>query len=107
MRDAHPMILEALEGYFDNIVAAATNKELVLEDLVDNFTTLTASNAVMAYTIKKLTGENSQFQQQLNSLQKKLPHDDSCGAACRQPAVGRNKNLCCNCNQEVGHKSDY
>ena len=53
MRDAHPMILEALEGYFDNIVAAATNKELVLEDLVDNFTTLTASNAVMAYTIKK------------------------------------------------------
>ena len=44
MIDTQPMIMEALDGYFDNLAAAATNEKLVLEDLVANLATLTTSN---------------------------------------------------------------
>ena len=66
------MGLAALYGYFDNIAAAAMNEKAVLEELVKDLTTITTSNAEMAATTKKLTGENRQFQQQLNIL-KNLP----------------------------------
>ena len=66
------MGLAALYGYFDNIAAAAMNEKAVLEDLVKDLTTITTSNAEMTATTKKLTGENRQFQQQLNIL-KNLP----------------------------------
>ena len=85
------MSLEALSGYFDNLAAAATNEKLVLEDLVANLTTLATSNAEMEDMIKKLTGENWQLQQQLNILQKKLPDNDSHGAAQFQLAARREK----------------
>ena len=58
MRDAQPISLEALDRYFDILVAATTNKKSVLEDLVANFTTLTISNAEMVNTIKKISGKN-------------------------------------------------
>ena len=66
------MGLAALYGYFDNIAAAAMNEKAVLEELVKDLTTITTSNAEMTATTKKLTGENRQFQQQLNIL-KNLP----------------------------------
>ena len=62
------MGLAALYGYFDNIAAAAMNEKAVLEELVKDLTTITTSNADMTATTKKLTGENRQFQQQLNIL---------------------------------------
>ena len=54
----------ALDGYFDNLAAAATNENSVLEELITNLitlttlTTLTTSNAEMSDTTKKLTGDN-------------------------------------------------
>ena len=56
-----PIDLAALDGYFDNLAAVATNEKAVLEELVTNLTTLTNSNAEMAATIKKLKGYNRQF----------------------------------------------
>ena len=53
-----PLCLVALDGYFDNLAAAATNKKVVLEELATNFTTLTTSNTEMEATIKKLAGDN-------------------------------------------------
>ena len=70
-----PMGLAALNGYFDNVVAAATNKKKFLEELVTKITTLTTSNPDMEDTIKKLTVENLQLQQQLTSL-RNLPQEE-------------------------------
>ena len=53
-----PIGLSALDGYFDNIAADATNEESVLDELVTNLITLTTRNAEMAATIKKITGKN-------------------------------------------------
>ena len=53
MIDSQPVSLEALNGYFENLAAVATNKKSVLDDLVSNLTTLTTSNVEMADTIKK------------------------------------------------------
>ena len=40
-----PLIeIEDLNGYFDNLAAAAPNKKWVLEDLVSNIATHTTSN---------------------------------------------------------------
>ena len=96
MRDAQPIILEALGGYFNNLDTAATNKKSVLEDFVANLATLTTSNAEMADTVKNSLEENWQLQQQLNILRKNLMHDDLRAAAQRQLAVGCDKTLCPN-----------
>ena len=53
VRDTQPMILEALNGYFENLASAATNKKLVLGNLVANLITLTTSNVEISDTIKK------------------------------------------------------
>ena len=65
-------------------------------------TTLTTSNAEMAATIKKITGENRQLQQQLNSLKKIL--QDKQGPGRRQAAVGQKYATCTNCKQEFWNK---
>ena len=67
MIDSQPVSLEALNGYFENLAAVATNKKSVLDDLVSNLTTLTTSNVEMADTIKNIW-KNRQLQQQLNSF---------------------------------------
>ena len=105
-RESHTMSLEAINGYFNKLVAAATNKKLVLEDLVVNLTTLTTRNVEMADTIEKLTGENRQLQKQLNSFQKKLPPDELRGATRHQPVVGRDTKLWLKYKQEVWYKPD-
>ena len=69
-----PMGLAALDGYFDNLAPAETNKKALLEELVTNLITLTTSKADMADTIKKIMGEDRQLQQQLNSL-KNMPQE--------------------------------
>ena len=58
-----PMGLAALDGYFDNLAAAATNEKAVLDELVKKLTTLTTRNKEMEATIKKLTGKNRYMQQ--------------------------------------------
>ena len=99
-----PMGLAALDGYFENLTAASTNEKAVLEELVTNINTLTTSNTEMGATIKKLTGENIQLQQKLNSLKKLVQEERSTGR--RQSAVGRKPAICPNCKQEVWHNLD-
>ena len=70
------MNLEALGRYFYNLAASATNKKFSVEDLVANITTLTTTNVEILDMIKNITGKNWQLQQQLNSLKKKLSHND-------------------------------
>ena len=45
--------VKTLEGYFDNLTAAATNKKDVLNQLVLNNTTLTNSNKKLVALVKK------------------------------------------------------
>ena len=47
--------MESLEGYFDNLAAAAVNKKSVLEKLVVNNTKLAATNENLVVVVKKMT----------------------------------------------------
>ena len=51
-------VLEALNGYFDNLYAATTNEKAVLAKLVANNKKLMVANEEIIIVIKKLTGEN-------------------------------------------------
>jgi hypothetical protein len=75
-----PVGLPALEGYFDNLAAAAVNEKAVLETLVTTNATLTASNAELSATVTKLTNDVRHLQQENNSLRRK-------GTAAPPPAV--------------------
>ena len=99
-----PMGLAALNGYFNNIAAAATNEKAILEELATNLTTLTTSNAEMAATINKIRVENRKLQQKLNRS-KTLPQDKY-RPGRRQSAVGNKLATCPNCKQEVWHNLD-
>ena len=44
--------MKSLEGYFDNLAAAAVNKKLVLEKLVTNNTKLAAANENLVAIVK-------------------------------------------------------
>ena len=99
-----PMGLAALNGYFDNVVAAATNKKKFLEELVTKLTTITTINAEISATTKKITEGNRQLQKQLEIL-KNIPQEER-GTGQIQPAVKRKPVTCPNCKQEVWHKLD-
>ena len=71
-----------------------------------SLTPLTTSNTEMADNIKKITGENWQLQQQLNSFQQKLSPEDTHDTGRRQPEVEQDKKLCPNFKQEVCHNLD-
>ena len=47
--------LEALNGYFNNLAASATNKKEMLEKLVANNKKLTVTNKELVIVIKKFT----------------------------------------------------
>ena len=47
------MGMKDLEGYFDNLTAAATNKKLVLDQLVANNAKLAATNKYLVAIVKK------------------------------------------------------
>ena len=49
--------VKTLEGYFDNLAAAATNKKDVLKQLVLNNTTLATSNESLVALVKKQQSE--------------------------------------------------
>ena len=51
--------LKALEGYFDNLAAAATNEKIVLEQLVASNANLDATNEELVAVVKNLTKENN------------------------------------------------
>ena len=92
-----PMVLASLDGYFDNITAAATNEKEFLEELVKNLTNLTTRNIYMDDNNNKLTGDNIHLHQQLKIL-KNMPQEER-GTGRRQPAVGHKPATCPNCKQ--------
>ena len=49
-----PVCLEDLDGYFDNLAAAAKTQQTVLEELVQTISTLGKTNAELVDKIKKL-----------------------------------------------------
>ena len=49
--------MDILDGYLDNLTAAATSKKSVLEQLVDDNKTLVAANAALVATTRKLTSD--------------------------------------------------
>ena len=57
-----------MEGFFDNLAAAATNDKAVLYQLTDNNTKLVNTNWELSVSIKKLTCENRQLQKEINNL---------------------------------------
>ena len=54
--------LNALEGYFKNLVAATTNKKTFLEQLVNNNAKLVATNEELVAVVEKLTNDNKDLQ---------------------------------------------
>ena len=63
--------MKALEGYFDNLDAAATNKKLVIDQLVANNANLTATNKELGEIVKKLSNKNKDLQRETYRLEKK------------------------------------
>ena len=57
-----------MEGIFDNLAAAAINDKAVLAQLTDNNTKLVNTNDQLAATLKRLTNETKQLQQEINTL---------------------------------------
>ena len=52
-----------IEGFFDNLAAAATNDKAVLAQLANNNTKLVNTNEELAASVKRLTNETKQLQQ--------------------------------------------
>ena len=61
-----------MEGFFDNLAAAATNDKAVLAQITDNNTKLVNTNEELAASVKNLTNENRQLQQDINTLQRRV-----------------------------------
>ena len=98
--------MQVMEGYFDNLAAAATNEKHVLEEMVKTMAKLTATNEV-------LTKTNAGLSHQVTVLQNWKPGggnnqaprgaaNPGRGGAPRNGA-GRTKKECPNCKQEVWH----
>ena len=62
--------MKSLEGYFDNLAAAAVNEKSVLEQLVSNSTKLAATNEDLVALVKKLTNEINNLESNTSRLKK-------------------------------------
>ena len=86
--------MKSLEGYFDNLAAAAVNERSVLEKLVGNNTKLAANNESLVAMVKKLTGDIKNLERE-NSRLKKV-----------RQVSGRGPTLCHNFKKEGYHQPD-
>ena len=64
--------ISVLNGYFDNLTAAATNEKAVLDKLVETNVSLAASTAELTEKVSNIAGENWTLQQEINGLWRKL-----------------------------------
>ena len=62
--------MKALEGYFDNLAAAAVNEKSVLEKLVANNTKLVTTNENLVAIVKKLTNDIKYLERETSRLKK-------------------------------------
>ena len=57
-----------MEGFSNNLAAVATNDKAILAQLTYNNTKLVNTNEELSASMKKLTNENRQIQQEINTL---------------------------------------
>ena len=62
--------MKYLEGYFNNLAAAAVNKKLVLEQLVANNAKLAATNENLVLIAKKTTNKIKNIERETSHLKK-------------------------------------
>ena len=84
--------VKTLERYFDNLAAAATNKNDVLKQLVLNNTTLATSNKILVALVKKQQNEIKNLERERSNYKKPSQ------ASARNPPT-----LCANCKKEGYH----
>ena len=84
--------IKDLEGYFNNLAAAAVNEKSVLQQLMLNNTALTTSNESLVALVKKLNGDIKNLEHKKSRL-KKGGHVST-----------RNTTLCNNCKKEGFHQ---
>ena len=85
--------IKTLEGYFNNLAAAATNEKDVLKQLVLNNTTLATSNESLVALVKNQQNE-------IKNLERELSRNKKPGqASARNPPT-----LCANCKKEWYHQ---
>ena len=64
------MGMKSLEGYFDNLAAAAVSEKSVLEQLVTNNAMLAATNDELVAIIKKLSNKINNLKRETSRLNK-------------------------------------
>ena len=62
--------MKSLEGYFDNLAAAAVNEKYVLGKLVANNAKLAAANKEVVTIVKKLSNEIKNLERETSRLKK-------------------------------------
>ena len=62
--------MKAIEEYFENLAAAATNKKSFLEQIVANKSKLAAINEELVVIVKKNSNENKDLQRETYHLKK-------------------------------------
>ena len=62
--------MKAIEEYFENLAAAATNKKSFLEQIVANNSKLAAINEELVVIVKKISNENKDLQRETYHLKK-------------------------------------
>mmetsp|Transcript_55564 Transcript_55564/g.166550 ORF Transcript_55564/g.166550 Transcript_55564/m.166550 type:complete len:118 (-) Transcript_55564:74-427(-) len=88
--------LRALEGYFDNFSAVATNEKAVLEKIVESNATLTATTEKLTTMVTKLTEDILRLQKDNKAA--------GAGGVTRGSRVGeKDKDKCPHCQREVWH----
>lgn len=100
--EAPTLGLEALDGYFDNLAAAATTEKSLLEELVKSNATLTNTNEDLANIVKRLTGEKKNIQQEVNELRKDLEKTET----SREQGRIKEPSHCPHCKRVVWHAPD-
>ena len=64
--------LKTLEGYFDNVAAAAVNEQGFLKKLVLNNTTLATSNESLVALVKKLSNNIKNLEREISRLKREV-----------------------------------
>ena len=105
--DTNPHMGANVEGYFDNLAAAAMNEKQVLEDLVKSVSKVTTANEALTQTNAALTHQLAVLQTRVCGTANPPPPRAPTGRGTpRRPgaeAADWARALCSHCNQEVFH----
>ena len=83
---------KTLEGYFDNLAAAAVTEKVVLHQLVLNNTTQSTSNKSLVALVKNLSNDIKNLEREISRMKK------------GGQVSARNTTLCAHCKKEGFHQ---